>query len=97
MIIGALSVRIRMPENGSLKDKRGVLKSIISRVENRFGVAIAEIEDQDLWQVATLGVVCVSNNGRHSNELLSKVMDFIVSIRGDAEILDYSTEILHVF
>jgi len=86
-----------MPENGSLKDKRGVLKSIISRVENRFGVAIAEIEDQDLWQVATLGVVCVSNNGRHSNELLSKVMDFIVSIRGDAEILDYSTEILHVF
>ncbi|MCL0104170.1 DUF503 domain-containing protein [Dehalococcoidia bacterium] len=97
MSIGALWVRLRLPENGSLKSKRKVLKSITSRVENKFNVAIAEVENHDLWQVGTLGVACVSNDGRHANELLSKVMDFIGSIRGDAEILDYRIEILHVF
>ncbi len=86
-----------MPENGSLKGKRKVLKSITSRVENKFNVAIAEVEDHDLWQLATLGVVCVSKDGRHANELLSKVMDFIGALREDAEILDYQIEILHAF
>ncbi|HAZ32007.1 MAG TPA: DUF503 domain-containing protein [Dehalococcoidia bacterium] len=97
MSIGALWVRLRLPENGSLKGKRKVLKSITSRVGNKFNVAIAEVQDHDLWQLATLGVVCVSNDGRHANELLSKVMDFIGSVRGDAEILDYRIEILHAF
>ncbi|MBT9163381.1 MAG: hypothetical protein DDT24_00288 [Chloroflexi bacterium] len=97
MSIGALRVRFRLPENGSLKGKRKVLKSITSRVENKFNVAIAEVEDHDLWQLATLGVVCVSKDGRHANELLSKVMDFIGALREDAEILDYQIEILHAF
>ncbi|MFW0859270.1 MAG: DUF503 domain-containing protein [Dehalococcoidia bacterium] len=97
MNIGALRVRLRLPENGSLKGKRKVLKSITSRVENKFNVAIAEVQDQDLWQLATVGVVCVSNDGRHANELLSKVMDFIGCIKGDAEVLDYQIEILHAF
>ena len=90
-------VRLRLPENGSLKGKRKVLKSITSRVKNKFNVAIAEVQDYDLWQVATMGVVCVSNDGRHANELLSKVIDFIEALREDAEILDYQIEILHAF
>ena len=97
MSIGALLVRLRLPENGSLKGKRKVLKSITSRVKNKFNVAIAEVQDYDLWQVATMGVVCVSNDGRHANELLSKVIDFIEALREDAEILDYQIEILHAF
>lgn len=71
------------------------MKSITSQVSNRFNVSIAEVDDQDLWQVATLGVSCVSNDGRHANEVLSRVMDFIESIRSDAEVLDYEIEILH--
>jgi uncharacterized protein YlxP (DUF503 family) len=97
MSIGALRIRLRLPENGSLKGKRKVLKSITSRVENKFNVAIAEVGDHDLWQLASVGVVCVSNDGRHANELLSKVMDFIGCLREDAEILDYRIEILHAF
>jgi uncharacterized protein YlxP (DUF503 family) len=97
MSIGALWVRLCLPENGSLKGKRKVLKSITSRVVNKFNVAIAEVQDHDLWQQATLGVVCVSNDSRHANELLSKVMDFIGCLREDAEILDYRIEILHAF
>jgi len=96
MNIGVCKLRLRLPENGSLKGKRRVLNSITTRVRNKYGVSIAEIEDQDLWQLATLGVVCVSNDHRHVNELLSKVVNFIEAIRGDAEMLDYQIEILNV-
>ena len=95
MTIGALSVRLRLPENHSLKGKRKVVKSITARVSHRFNVSIAETDDHDLWQVATLGITCVSNDGRHANEILSHVMQFIEANRGDAEILDYEIEILH--
>jgi uncharacterized protein YlxP (DUF503 family) len=95
MNIGALQVRLRLPENHSLKGKRKVVKSIVSQVSSRFNVSVAEVDDHDMWQVATIGVSCVSNDGRHANEILSKVMDFIERVRGDAEVLDYEIEILH--
>jgi len=95
MSVGALKVRLRLPENHSLKGKRRVLKSIVTQVRNKFNVSIAEIDDQDLWQLATLGVVCVSTDRRHATQILSKVVEFISSIRGDAEILDYEIEFLN--
>ena len=95
MNIGVMIVRLRIPENRSLKGKRKVVKSITSLVSNKFNVSIAEVDDQDLWQLATLGVSCVSNDGRHANEILSHVMDFIEANRGDAEVLDYEIEIIH--
>jgi len=95
MTIGALLVRLRLPENHSLKGKRKVVKHITAQVSHRFNVSIAETDDHDLWQVATLGITCVSNDKRHANEVLSHVMQFIEANRGDAEILDYEIEILH--
>ena len=87
---------LHLPENGSLKGKRKSVKSICGRVESKFSVSIAEIDDLDQWQRATLGVVCVSNDGRHTNEILSRVVNFIEASRGDAELLDYEIEILNV-
>ena len=95
MNIGALRVRLRIPENHSLKGKRRVVKSITAQVKSKFNVSIAEIEDHDLWLVATLGISCFSNDSRHVNETLSHVMNFIEANRGDAEILDYEIELLH--
>jgi hypothetical protein len=94
MNVGVCRVRFRLPENLSLKGKRRVLKSITSRVANKFNVSVAEVDDQDLWQLATIGICCVSNNNRHNNEVLSKVVDFIVNGRFDVEILDYEIELL---
>jgi len=93
MHIGVLKVKLRINENHSLKGKRQVVKPIITRVQNKFNVSIAEIDDQELWQMATLGITCVSNSSRHTNEVLSKVMDYINIVRGDAEILDYEIEL----
>ena len=93
MHIGVCQIKLRLPENLSLKGKRRVLKSITTRVRSKFNVAIAEVDDNDLWQIATLGVCCISNNGRQTNEVLSKVVSFISEGRFDIEILDYDIEI----
>ena len=97
MNVGVCRISLRLPENLSLKGKRGVLKSIITRVRSKFNVSMAEVDDHELWQLATLGICCVSNDGRYTNEVLSKVVDFIVNGRFDVEILDYEIEILPVF
>ncbi len=96
MNIGVCKIRLRLPENSSLKGKRQVIKSIITRVGSKFNVAVAEVEDQDLWQLATIGISCVSNDERHVNEMLSTVVNFITNSRFDIEILGYEIEILPV-
>ena len=96
MNVGVCRLSLRLPENSSLKGKRQVLKSITSRVGNKFNVSVAEVDDHDLWQLATLGICCVSNNKQYTNQVLSKVVDFIVNGRFDVEILDYEIEILPV-
>lgn len=96
MNVGVCKIKLRLPENLSLKGKRQVIKSITTRVKNKFNVSVAEVDDNEAWQLATLGVCCVSNNNRHTNEVLSSVMDFIASSRFEIEILDYEIEILPV-
>ena len=96
MNVGIARVSLRIPENMDLKGKRQVIKSIIGRVRSRFDVAVAEVDDNDSWQVATVGICCISNDKRHSNRVLSKAVDFIMNGRFDVEILDYSTEIIDI-
>ena len=96
MNVGVCKINLRLPENGSLKGKRQVVKSIIGRVKNKFNVSVAEVENNDRWQLATIGICYVSNEGRHANEVLSKVVDFVCNSRFEAEILDYEIEILSV-
>jgi len=78
----------------SLKGKRRVLKSIINQIRNRFNVSVAEVDDQQLWQLATLGVCFISNDRRYTNEVLSKVVNFVANGRFEVEMLDYEIEII---
>jgi uncharacterized protein YlxP (DUF503 family) len=87
-------VSLRLHGNQSLKGKRQAVQSITSRVRARFNVAVAEVEDNDLWQRITLGVVCVSNNPRHANEMLSRMVEYIQETRNDIELLDYEVEMV---
>src|SRR5437763_4995840 len=96
MHIGVARVALHLAENASLKGKRMVVKSVAQRVRNRFNVAVAEVDTQDVWQLATLGIVCVSDDPRHANEMLSKVVAFIESERLDAEVGDVELELIAV-
>jgi uncharacterized protein YlxP (DUF503 family) len=93
--VGACRITLRLPENQSLKGKRQVIKSLISRLQNRFNVSVAEVDDNDSWQIATIGVACVSNSERHANETLQNVLEFVRRERLDAELVDVTTEIVH--
>lgn len=97
MHVGVCQIKFRIPENSSLKGKRHVLKSIIAQVSNKFNVSIAEVDDNDLWQLATIGICYVSNDQRHANQVLSKVVEFVSNGRFDIEILDYEIELIPVF
>jgi uncharacterized protein len=94
--VGVCKVKLRLPENSSLKGKRQVLKSVTERLKNRFNISIAEVGDNDLWQLATIGICCVSNNPQFTNEVLSKAVEFIKNSRFDAEVIDYEIEIMAV-
>lgn len=96
MNVGVCKVKLRLPDNLSLKGKRQVVKSVIARLKNKFNVSAAEVEDNDLWQLATVGICFVSNDKRFTNEVLSKAVEFIVNSQGDFEMLDYEIEILAV-
>lgn len=96
VIVGACRVVLHLPGAHSLKDKRHVVKSVIARVHNQFNVAAAEIEDQELWQKAVLGIAVVSNDSQHANEVLSTVVKFIANANQDAEMTDYEIDIAPV-
>ena len=96
MNVGVCQIKVRLPENHSLKGKRQIIKPIISRVANKFNVSVAEVSDQDLWQISTLGVSFVSDDSRFTNEVLSKIVDFISNSHFDIEVLDYSIEIIPI-
>lgn len=94
MHIGVCRVSLFLPGVQSLKGKRQIARSITSRIRNQFNVAVAEVEDQELWQRLTLGICCVSNDSNHANQVLSNVVSFVESQRRDLEVLDYETEII---
>ena len=94
MHIGVCRIMLHLPESASLKDKRQVSRSLSARIRNSFNVAVAEVEDHELWQRLTLAVCCVSTDSAHANEMVSKVVEFIEETRRDLELLDYETEIM---
>ncbi len=70
MPIGFLTLEIYIPEAHSLKDKRQVIRSLKDRLRARFNVAVAELEGQDSWQRAVIGVVGISGSRPHLEESL---------------------------
>ncbi len=94
MNVGVCRIQLRLPENTSLKGKRRVLKSITTQLKNRFNVSVAEVGDLELWQLATIGICFISNDRRHTDEVLQKVVNFVANGRFDIEMLDYEIEII---
>ncbi len=94
MHIGVCRIKLHLPDTHSLKAKRQVARSLTSRIQNQFNVAVAEAEDNDIWQRLTLVACCVSNDAGHANQILSRVVSFVEESRRDLELLDYETEII---
>ncbi|MEX0751292.1 MAG: DUF503 domain-containing protein [Dehalococcoidia bacterium] len=89
-----LRFTLRIPESGSLKDKRQVVRSVAQRLRNKYQVAVAEVDDNDAWQIATMGVACVANTARHCDDVLSEIVAFVEQSRLDAEVTDVEREVI---
>lgn len=83
-----------LPESTNLKEKRQVARSLTTRLRNKFNVAVAEIDHNDLWQRLTIGVCCVSNDTAHAHEMMSKIVSFVEEFSNDLVLLDYETELI---
>lgn len=92
MKIGLSVIDLYLPGNNSLKGKRQILKSIKSRIRNKFNVSIAEIEDNDKWRRTKLGVVTINNDSTQVNNVLQSVINFIDGSY-PAQIIDYQIEV----
>jgi hypothetical protein len=77
VVVGVLKLTLFLPENHSLKGKRGVIKRIKARVANEFNVSISECDAQDLWQRAVLGVAQVGSDAPYVEGALRQVVRFI--------------------
>jgi hypothetical protein len=93
MVIGLLTLDLHFPGARSLKDKRQALRSLETRIRNRFNVSVAEVEHQDLWQRARLAVVSVNTDHTHLESTLDSVAGEAHNAR-EIQVLDQQTEIL---
>jgi len=94
MVVGVLRLELLLPENHSLKGKRSVLRAIKARVRDKFNVSIAECEDHDMWQRATLGVSQVGADQPHVDSCLREVVKFVDDLQL-AELGEERIEFLH--
>jgi len=93
MFIGSASIELHLPASNSLKSKRQIIKALKDRLHNKFNVSVAEVDHNDLWQRALLGVAVVANQQKYVQQVLSEVVEYIHREAG-VEIIDQQIEIL---
>ncbi len=94
MHVGICTIELRLPGNSSLKGKRSIIKSIVTRVSREFNVSIAEVDAQNQWQRAVLGVACVSASASYAHGQLERIVQWLESNRPDLILLGYEIEFL---
>lgn len=94
MIIAVARVELELTDIGSLKDKRSIVKPIVLKLMNKFSVHAAEVDQLDVHDAATIGIVLVANEQRHANEVLSKAIDWLENHQFDAHVADVETQFI---
>ena len=91
MFVGIVRIELHLPGSGSLKDKRSVVRSLKERIRQRVHASVAEVDHQDLWQRAALGVAVVSGERRQVGEMLQSVRHLVEGAHG-AELLEWEEQ-----
>ena len=94
MKILVMKVDLRAAYVHSLKEKRMIVKSIIGKLQNKFNVSIREVENQDLHQRISIGIVKLELNSKDSDQSKDKILNFIEE-NCEAEIIDIDSEIIN--
>ena len=95
MVVGYGIIRLRIPEAGSLKEKRSVLNKILKRAQNEFNISIAQVGDLDNHRFAQIGFALTGNESRYISGKIDHLLRFIGDLNV-AEVLNSKTEIMVV-
>jgi len=95
MIVGVAIVELHIHGSQSLKEKRGVVRSVVQRVRNQFAVSVAEVGGQGTWQRAQIGMTTVGGDARTVRAVLDRAIEFIETL-GLAEVTDSDVDVLIV-
>jgi uncharacterized protein len=93
MLVGIYQIELFIPESGSLKSKRFVLKSLKTRIHNKFNVSVAEVAENEKWQRSTLGVAMVANERRFIEQVMAEIFR-LIEAEDEVEIIDQKLEII---
>jgi len=93
MVIGACTVRLYLPGVASLKEKRAVLKPLLSQLRRTFEIAAAEIDHNDVWQSSDIALVAVSTESGHVYAVLEKAVHWVEDQYWQVEVLDWTVEL----
>jgi len=92
MVVGTLRLELHIPASQSLKAKRSVVNHVKERLRTRFNASVAEIDHQELWQRAALGVAVVSGEGAGLDRVLRDILE-VVEREDRLHVLDYQIRI----
>jgi uncharacterized protein YlxP (DUF503 family) len=96
MYVAVCRMTLHIGTSASLKDKRQVVRSVLARVRNQFEVAAAEVDTQDTWQLATLGMSAVSGSAQHAQEVIERAARYVEESRPDVAVTDVQIDVLPV-
>ena len=93
MLVATLQVELLLRDSFSLKEKRFVLQSLKTKIQNRFNVSVAEVDLNEKWHRASIGFACVSNDRRFLDSQMSKILNAVMQ-EDRVEVIDQRVEIL---
>ena len=97
MFVAVARIEIHVPEAASLKDKRSVVQSISRRLRNQFPVSVAEVDAQENWGLAVIGIAAVSGNGGHAREVVEAAVRYVDRARLDADVGTIEVDVIQAF
>lgn len=93
IVVGICRVELHLPGNRSLKEKRGLLKPLLNRLRREFNLSTAEVEHNDAWQSAVIGLTTVSNQADHTRNVLEQAVRWIETQYPDVQVVDWEIEL----
>ncbi|HDI52354.1 DUF503 domain-containing protein [candidate division KSB1 bacterium] len=92
MMVAVCQIELYIPGCTSLKEKRFALKSVKTRIRNKFNVSVSEIDKNDKWQRATLGIAFICNDRKIIDSAFTQILTLI---EGDVrlEVIDHIVDI----
>lgn len=93
-IIGLTTLDLYLPGVSSLKEKRGIIKSIQAKIQNKFNVSTAEVDHHDVWQSSQIAMTTVSNSSPHIQQMFQTILSWIETHFPDVMIVKHEIEII---